>query len=618
MYTRKVLFKIKKDSSYTSIPHASSSTTSVSHYTTDIFTTLHLRVQEVTGLVNVLDGLLGDTVALLLPRHGWVGEDTIGRALGHGTVAARLVVLVTIWQRDVERGGSVLEGLSSREVSGDALKDLIRSAQVRKLIVRGSRLSLVALDTDVQVGNVVSVKLTVNTNNLVVEVLLEVRLDVFGTERLKFSSGFLSLEAGSQGKGTLGHDGLRSVGTTLHHATENTVGTNVVGVLGVVGGRVVVGIGGAVAVRRSTSADRTNGRSSRVGNRVRRSGVRGRVAAGLANEAVDSVRSLERVLVGDNGKNSVVVALLDRTSKVLASLRLIITTLGKGPLTGAVELSNGASHLLVGTVAGLRVVVSESAGLLDINRGEVVTSSVLGEGLERGVLVLGLTLVPLSHGTDDVTVGDVGVGSDELVHGEQTVNVGVVKPEEGVESRDIKVVHVSATFATSSVVDGIVNGLEAVNTAAAQVGANTDGGSASSAPVSLAGEQSKDTVTERDAHGIEASVHLVVVAAGRVGNRATERLREVVPWASTHLRRKRVAEGVLVQRVGDGDSSLRLGNGDGLVAHLGRDSGATLSWVHSPVPVRHTESRRGVPPSLLLVGGESSDNLHDTLVPCLL
>ena len=153
----------------------------------------------------------------------------------------------------------------------------------------------------------------------------------------------------------------------MHHSTENTVGTNVVGVLSVVGRRVVVGIGGAVAVWRGTSADRNNSRSGRVCNWVRRSGVRSRVVAGLANKAVDSVRSLESVLVGDNGKNSVVVTLLDRTSKVLASLRLVVTTLGKCPLTGAVKLSNGASHLLVGTVAGLRVVVSKGAGLLNIN-----------------------------------------------------------------------------------------------------------------------------------------------------------------------------------------------------------------------------------------------------------
>jgi hypothetical protein len=43
-----------------------------------------------------------------------------------------------------------------------------------------------------------------------------------------------------------------------------------------------------------------------------------------------------------------------------------------------------------------------------------------------------------------------------------------------------------------------------------------------------------------------------------------------------------------------------------------------LSWVHGPIPVRHTESGRGVPPSLLLVGWESSDDFQDALVPCLL
>ncbi len=353
----------------------------------------------------------------------------------------------------------------------------------------------------------------------------------------------------------------------MHHTTEDTVGTNIAGVLSVVGGRVIVGFG-VVAVRRSTSADRNNGRGSGVGNRVRRSGVRGGVVAGLANKAVNSVRSLERVLVGNDRKNSVVVTLLDGTSEVLAGLRFVIGTLGKSPLAGTVELSDGASNLLVGTVAGLRVEVSEGTGLLNIYRGEVVASNVLGERLERRVLVLGFTLVPLCHRTHDVTVRDISVGGDELVHGEETVNIGVVEPEEGVESRDIEVVHVATGLATSSVVDSIVDGLEAVNTTAAQIGANTNGGSASSAPVGLAGEQSKHTVTERDAKGVEASVHLVVVAAGRASNRAAERLRPAVPWASTHLRRKRAAEAVLVQRVGDGDGALGLGDSDSLVAHL--------------------------------------------------
>ncbi len=144
-------------------------------------TTLHLRVQEVAVFVNVLNGLLGDAVTLLLPRHGWVREDSVAGALGHGAVAAGLIVTFAIGQRNVEGGGDILEGLASRKVRGGALKNLVRSAQVGKLVIRGSGLGLVALDTNVEVGEAASIDLAVDANDLVVEVLLEVRLDVFRT-----------------------------------------------------------------------------------------------------------------------------------------------------------------------------------------------------------------------------------------------------------------------------------------------------------------------------------------------------------------------------------------------------------------------------------------------------
>jgi hypothetical protein len=165
----------------------------------------------------------------------------------------------------------------------------------------------------------------------------------------------------------------------------------------------------------------------------------------------------------------------------------------------------------------------------------------------------------------DVTVGDVGVGNDKLVHGKQTINVGVVEPENGVEGRDVEVVHVATSLTASGVVDGVVDRLEAVNTTTAQISADTNLRGGSVTPGLLAGEQSEDTVTERHAHSVETGVHLVVVAAGRVGNRATECFGPVVPWATTHLRGERVTPAVRVERVSNGDSARRLGDGNGLV-----------------------------------------------------
>jgi hypothetical protein len=51
----------------------------------------------------------------------------------------------------------------------------------------------------VEVGEVIRVDLAVDTDNLVVEVLLEVRLNVLRGKRLELTSGFLALEAGGQG-----------------------------------------------------------------------------------------------------------------------------------------------------------------------------------------------------------------------------------------------------------------------------------------------------------------------------------------------------------------------------------------------------------------------------------
>ena len=124
---------------------------------------------------------------------------------------------------DIQRSRSVGEGLASGEVLGGLREDSVRGAQVRKLVLRGGGLGLVALDVDVEVGEGIRVEFAVDTDNLVVEVLLEVSLDVVGRERLKLAGSLLALKTGGQGNRAFGHDGLRRVGATDHHTTDNTI-----------------------------------------------------------------------------------------------------------------------------------------------------------------------------------------------------------------------------------------------------------------------------------------------------------------------------------------------------------------------------------------------------------
>lgn len=337
---------------------------------------------------------------------------------------------------------------------------------------------------------------------------------------------------------------------------------------------------------------------------------------------MDGVRAVHGVLLCGDVENVVVVAFLKRTAEVLTNGVVVglslSTTLGELTNTSTVEVGHSAGDLAVAALAGLGVVVAEGAGITDILAGEVITVGALGEGLERSVAVLGLTSVPLGHTTGDVTVGDVGVGDNVLVHVQETVNVGVVEPEDGVEGRHVEVVHMATSLATSSIVDRVVDRLEAVDTAAAQVGADTNLRSRSESPRLLAGEESKDTVTERNAHSIETAVHLVVVRAGRVADRATESSGPAVPGTTAHLAVHGVTPAERVQRVGNLNTTLGLGDGNALVADQGWDGRLVLAWVLSPIPVGHAQSLRSVPPALLLVRGEVVDDLGDGEVPSLL
>lgn len=526
---------------------------------------------------------------------------------------------------DIKRSGSVGEGLASGEVLSSLGEDSVRSAQVRKLVLRGGRLGLVALDADVEVGKGLRVELAVDTDNLVVQVLLEVSLDVLGSERLKFTGSLLSLQTGGQGDRAFGHDGLRRVGTTDHHTTDNTIGTNIVGGLSVVGGWVVssLAIIAIIATDRdadgdTSSAKRDASREGRVSlDRVGSSRVGSGVAARLANEAVNNIGSLKRVLVGSDGKDGVVLAFLDGTAKVLASLGDMAITLAHGSAVCSVERVDGTDNLVVRVGASVGVEVSKSAGLVDVLRGVVVAGGVLGEGLQGSVRVLGLALVPLGHGAHHVTVGDVGVGADDLEHGEKTIDVAVVEPEERVESSDIEVGHVTTALTARNAVDKVVDRLDAVDAATAEGSTDTNSSSAGSAPVGLAGEESKDTVTNRNAGRAKTSVQLVVVAASRIGDRAAKRDGPAVPWASAHLRGKRVAPAVAIERVGDPNRTLGLVDSDGLVPDEGWDS-RSVAWITGVVKVRHTQSRGDLSQTTLLASRELLNHLKDRLVPSLL
>ena len=580
-------------------------------------TPLHLSVQEVAILVNILNRLLRNTVPLLLPRQRRVREHTRAWVRGAGLACGRaLLVFRTVRKRCVDGSRRVSEGLAGGLVLGGLGQLLVGGRQVGELVVRGGGGDLGALGVDVEVGDVVWVELAVDADDLVVQVLGEVGLDVIGVEGLDFACGFLALEAGRQGESAFGHDGVGGVAAAAGlHATKDTVGTDVVGVLSVVGRWVVVSLAaGTVGVGSGGVGDWVRGSRVRVGG----GRVRGRVRARLADEAVNGVRSVHSELVSNNGKNVVVVTLLERTALVLAGLvgGLVVSTLGQSALASTVEASDSASNLGVGALAGLRVVVSENTGLTDILGGEVVTLGVLGEGFERSVAVLGLTLLPLGHSAVDVAVGDVGVGDNQLVHGKQTVNVGVVEPEDGVEGRDVEVVHVATSLTASGVVNDIVDRLEAVNTGAAQLSANTDLRGGGGTPGLLAGEQSENTVTERHAHGVEAGVHFIVVAAGRVGNRTTKGVGPAVPWATSYLGGKRATPAVRVERVGNGDSTRGLGNGDSLVTD--QSGNGSTAIVLRPIPVGHAQSRRSLLPSATLAGGEGVDDLLNALVQGLL
>lgn len=107
---------------------------------------LHLSVEEVAILINILDGLLGNAVTLLLPGKCRIGEDARGRVLGLAATMAGFLVVRAFGQGNVNGRRLVHEGLTSRLALGGLGKLLVGCAEIGELILILCRDDLGALD----------------------------------------------------------------------------------------------------------------------------------------------------------------------------------------------------------------------------------------------------------------------------------------------------------------------------------------------------------------------------------------------------------------------------------------------------------------------------------------
>lgn len=537
----------------------------------------NLLIQEVARRVNVADRLLADTLALIT-RRGKVGCS-------------------------VKRTRSVSPGSGSRKLSTRKLDVVL---VLGKLILVCGGLNFARLDLNVEVGNVLRVELlAIGTNDLVAEVLLEVRLNVVGVQRSKLAVGLLFLKGSSDGNATLDKSRGGTVATASDRATEEAVRTDVTGI------ESVLELAGSVSSGTVDGLSSGNSAVDHASREVSRSGTVGRLSA---EEAVHLVRSRHSVLVTNDRKNSVVVTSLERTARVDGGSILVVTLLHL-TLAHAVEPVHGPDDVLTVARLGLRVVVTEDTGLLDIVGGVGSAAVILLEGNQRSVGIVDLTGIPLSHVAVDSSRHNISVGDDGLVHGEETVNVGVVEPEERIESSDVEVAHVSIS-ATDSAVDIVVDGLEAVSVTAARLDTESSGGSIT--PGLLAGEECKNTLAPPHAGLAEDGVYLVVVAASGVRDGTTKSSGETVAWAPSHLAGKRVAPSVRVERVTDGNLTLGLGHTDGLVADRSGNSRLSTRRLSSPVIVGDTKAAKSVLPPCLLVARERGDHFLSVQVHSLL
>ena len=417
-------------------------------------------------------------------------------------------------------------------------------------------------------------------NDAALEVGLKVVGDSLRGHRLELARELLALKSGGEWETTLSHDWVGHVVTTAHHA-KDTIGANVVG-------GVVVGSGDVV----------------------------GGVAT---EEAVDGIGALKSELVGHDGKNGVIVTITEWTALILSSTNAIalgssLTRRSRGTIEVVDSRTDGVGS---GAAVGLWVNIAKNTGVADILRSEVVSIGVLGKGLQRSIGVLGLSDVPLGHWGVDVAVSDIGVGLNNLVHGKETIDIGVMEPEGGVEGGDIQIDHVATSFSTNRNVDEIVDAFQTVGVVAILVGADTDGGAGDIASGGTAHEDTIDTITEIQSAGVHDGSNFVVVAAGGVGPWATKSGGVVVPRRASHLGGN-AAPVVLVERIVDLPTASWAVNPDSLVTHELWGGSLARRRSFGPVPEWHTESIGSVPPALLLVGGELADDFLNAEVPCLL
>lgn len=191
--------------------------------------------------VSVTQAKSGDGAIALVSRGTLAGAGVVAAIVvgSPGSVVAGLSI-AGIGRNGINRARSVGEELAGWQLLSRLGQNLVWRRQIRQRVVRAGGDDLVALDGDVEVGDGGWVDLAVGANDLVVHVLGEVRLDVLGLERREVAGRLLTLQAGGQGKGATGDDDLRGIATHAAHVAENTISTDVVGVLGVVLRRVVV------------------------------------------------------------------------------------------------------------------------------------------------------------------------------------------------------------------------------------------------------------------------------------------------------------------------------------------------------------------------------------------
>lgn len=102
---------------------------------------------------------------------------------------------------------------------------------------------------------------------------------------------------------------------------------------------------------------------------------------------------------------------------------------------GAVEFVHGYPGGGGGSAAGFRIVVAEGGGVAGGLGGPEVAGGIAAERFERGIFVDFLAGYENSGAVLDRLAVHPAIGVDGLPDGEEAVNVGVVQPKDGVESR---------------------------------------------------------------------------------------------------------------------------------------------------------------------------------------